>query len=456
MRIFMSVLLLAGTAIAQQSARDLARECLKELIEINTTDSAGDNTRAAVAVAKRLKAAGFPNSDVEVVVPAPQKGNVVARLRGSGREKPVLFFGHIDVVEARREDWSLDPFTLTEKGGFFYGRGTQDMKGSAALLVADFIRLKREGYRPSRDLILALTADEEGGRGPNGIRWLLDNRRALIDAEFAINFDSGGGQAKSGVRQLFAVQAAEKGYATFTLRATNAGGHSSLPVPQNAIYQLSEALLRVRDVKFHIHLNPVTKLFFERMSVIERGQTAADMQAIAAGTADAAAEARLSANRYYNALMRTTCVPTMVSAGHAENALPQTAEARINCRVLPDEPLESVREALGHAIAGLPIELIPPERYSPNPSSPIPPELMAAIERVVRASWPGLPVVPMMETGGTDGKALRSAGIPAYGASPIFGDIDDVRAHGRDERISADCFYEGLDYAYRLIRTLGN
>jgi len=456
MRIITAALLLAGAASAQQPARDLARQCLKELVEINTTDSVGDNTRAAEAVARRLKAAGFPDSDVEVMAPAPQKGNVVARLRGSGHGKPVLFIGHIDVVEARREDWSFDPFTLIEKDGFFYGRGTLDMKGDASLMVANFVRLEQEGYRPSRDVILALTADEEGGRGPNGIAWLLANRRELIDAEFAINADAGGGLVKNGARQYYAVQAAEKGYASFKLRATNAGGHSSLPVPQNAIYQLSEALVRVRDLKFPVRLNAVTKSYFERMGTIEKGQTAADMTAIASGTADAAAEERLSAVPFYNALLRTTCVATMLSGGHADNALPQSAEATVNCRLAPDEPLENVRQALSRAVAGLPIELTPPSRYPPNPASPIPPDLMTTVERVARASWPGIPVIPVMETGGTDGKALRGAGMPTYGASAIFVDMDDIRAHGRDERISVQYFYDGLDYNYRLIRALGN
>jgi len=430
------ILLLAlVTALAADSPRDLARSILAELIGINTTDSEGDNTRAAEAMAKRLLAAGYPAADVQVVVPAPKKGNLVARLRGTGGGRPILVLSHLDVVEARRSDWTLDPFTLTEKDGYFYGRGTQDIKGDGAILVANFIRLKQEGFRPQRDLILALTADEEGGRGPNGVQWLLGNRRDLIDAEFCVNTDAGGGQVKNGRRLLYSVQAAEKGYETFLLRAKNPGGHSSLPVADNAIYHLADALMRIRDLRFPEQLNPITKAFFERMTVIDPS----------AATSDAP---------YYNALRRTTCVATMLNGGHAENALPQTAEAKVNCRLVPGDMVENVRAVLGKTVAGTGVEIDPLSPAAPNPFSPLPGPLLERLESVVHSMWPGVPVVPVMETGGTDGKPLRAAGIPTYGMSALFIDLADIRAHGQDERIPVGAFYEGADFNYRLLKEL--
>jgi acetylornithine deacetylase/succinyl-diaminopimelate desuccinylase-like protein len=440
---------------AQEAPRDLARAVLKELIEINTTDSAGDNTAAAEAVARRLRDAGFAPDDVEVVVPAPKKGNVVARLRGSGAKPPVLFLAHLDVVEARREDWTMDPFRLIEKDGYFYGRGTQDIKGDAALLVTNFIRLKREGFRPDRDLILALTADEEGGRGPNGVAWLLAHRRPLIDAAYCINTDAGGGQAQDGRPILYSVQAAEKGYVSFFLTARNPGGHSSLPVRENAIYELSEALLKVRDIAFPVDLNDVTRGYFERTARLKNGQEAADRSAVARTPPDEAAAARLSAAPYENALLHTTCVATMLSGGHADNALPQTARATVNCRVLPGETQQQVEARLRQA-AGPAIEVTVKIPLAPNPASPIPPALLTRLDKLVDSMWPGLPVVPVMETGGTDAKPLRGAGIPTYGISQMFYDLDDIRAHGKDERIRTAYFHQGLDFGYRLIKEVGS
>ena len=414
---------------AQEPPRELARSVLKELIEINTTDSVGDNTAAAQAMARRFLAAGFPAADVEVVVPAPKKGNVVVRLRGTGAARPVLFIAHLDVVEALRTDWTTDPFQLVEKDGYLYGRGTQDIKGEAALLVANFIRLKQEGFRPARDLILALTADEEGGRGPNGVDWLLRNRRALIDSDFCLNVDSGGGQAKDGRPVLYAVQAAEKGYVSFLLKAKNPGGHSSLPVRENAIYALAEALLRVRELQFPENLNEVTRNYFAKSP--EKSSNPA----------------------YENALRRTTCVATMATAGHADNALPQTAEATVNCRVLPGETQAAVQQRLQQA-AGAAIEISVKIPLAPNPASPLTPDLVARVERVIHAAYPALPVVPVMETGGTDAKPLRASGIPTYGTAFMFYDLEDIRAHGQDERIRVRDFYAGLELGYQLIREI--
>jgi acetylornithine deacetylase/succinyl-diaminopimelate desuccinylase-like protein len=434
--------------------RPLARDILRELVGINTTDPAGDNTRAAQAMADRLLAAGYPAQDVQVLGPAPRKGNLVARLRGSGNAKSILFLAHLDVVEARRDDWSFDPFTLLEKDGHFYGRGTHDNKGDAALLVANFIRLKREGYRPSRDLILALTADEETGSTTNGVDWLIKNKRALIDAEYCLNSDSGGGHLRQGKRVLLSVQAAEKGFLSLRLRATNPGGHSSLPVKENAIYRLAAGLGRLEHLEFPPELNPVTQGFFESMGAIETGPTAEQMRAVAKTPMDERAAAELSKSPYFNALLRNTCIPTLLAAGHAQNALPQTADATVNCRLLPGIVPAVVENAVKKALNDPQISVTPITVVGPNPYSAIPPQFMARLKKVTHSFWPGLPVVPVMETGGTDGKTLRVAGIPTYGVSALFHDVEDIRAHGKDERILVQSFYEGLEFQYQLIKTL--
>jgi len=319
--------------------------------------------------------------------------------------------------------------------------------------VTNFIRLKREGFRPDRDLILALTADEEGGRGPNGVAWLLEHRRALIDAGFCVNTDAGGGQAKGGRRQLYSVQAAEKGYLSFVLTAKNPGGHSSLPTRENAIYELAAALLKVRDVQFPVDLNEVTREYFGRTAKLETGQGAADRRAVAKVPPDADAASRLSESPYENALLRTTCVATMLEGGHADNALPQTAAATVNCRVLPGETQSEVERRLRAAVgSGIDVRVKIP--MQPNVASPPPVELLRRVEGVVHSMWPELPVVPVMETGGTDGKPLRAAGIPTYGISQMFYDLDDIRAHGKDERIRTEYFYDGLEFGYRMIKAM--
>ncbi|HEX8117733.1 MAG TPA: M20/M25/M40 family metallo-hydrolase, partial [Pyrinomonadaceae bacterium] len=330
--------------------QQLARDIFRELIEINTTEAAG-TTKAAEAMAARLRAAGFADEDVSVVGPNERKQNLVARLRGSGAARPVLLLAHLDVVEALREDWTLDPFKFNEQDGYFYGRGTSDIKEEAADLVANFIRLKREGFRPDRDLILALTADEEGGND-NGVAWLLKNRRDLIDAAYAVNTDAGGGQIVKGRRVRNAVQTSEKVYLTFALEVKNRGGHSSLPSKENAIYRLAEGLARLSKFDFPVRTNDTTRAYFGRMAAGETGQTAADMLAVARTPTDEAAAARLSASSvYYNALLRTTCVATQLQGGHAENALPQTARATINCRLLPEDNAADVEKTLARVLA---------------------------------------------------------------------------------------------------------
>jgi acetylornithine deacetylase/succinyl-diaminopimelate desuccinylase-like protein len=431
----------------------MARDLLRELIEIDTTDSNGDNTRAARAMADRLIAAGFPEADVQVLEPVPRKGNLVARLRGrdTGR-KPLLLLAHIDVVEARAEDWTLDPFTFTEKDGYYYGRGTTDDKDEAAIYIANLIRMKQEGFQPDRDIIVALTADEEGGQH-NGVQWLLNNHPDLIDAEYALN-EGGGGAMKNGVRISNGVQASEKVYQSFVLSVTNPGGHSSLPVRDNAIYHLADALGRIRDYDFPVELNEITAAFFERSATLQSGELAEAMQGVLQTPPDAAAIAYLSRTPFYNSRLRTTCVATMLEGGHAENALPQSAKATVNCRVLPGESIDGVQKTLETVVGDDQVAISRINPAIPSLPSPLTAEVLGPIESITESMWPGVPVIPMMSTGATDGLFLRNAGIPVYGVSGLFGEIDDNRAHGQNERIRADIFFEGQEFLYRLTTAL--
>jgi acetylornithine deacetylase/succinyl-diaminopimelate desuccinylase-like protein len=436
--------------------QQLAREILKQLIEINTTDSVGDNTKAAEAMAARFREAGYPDADIRVLAPVARKGNVVVRLRGTGGQngpRPVLFIGHLDVVEAKREDWSVDPFTLLEKDGYFYGRGTLDMKGDDATLVATFLRLKRAGFRPPRDLILALTADEENGPS-NGIQFLVKDHRDLIDAEFCINPDSGGGDIKNGKHLFMTMEAAEKVYASFKLEVTNAGGHSSRPSKDNAIYHLAEGLSRLAQFDFPVHLFDVTRSQLERSAPFYEGQLGADMKTIGADPNNAAALARFTAQPQYNALLRTTCVPTLLSGGHAENALPQVATATVNCRVLPVDNVAAVERTLNQVLADAQIKVAPVKAATTTPYTPIDPKVLSVVAAATTKHWPGLPVVPKLMLGASDGIYLIHAGIPTYGVSGIFSDEDDNRAHGRDERILTKSFDEAVDFMYDVVTGL--
>jgi len=431
------------------------RAIYKQLVDIDTSSSKG-TTRAAQAMAARFRAAGFPAADVRVLVHPknPTRGNLVVRMRGRGARKPLLLLAHIDVVDARRADWSpgLDPFALTERDGYFYGRGAVDDKAMAAIFTANLLRYKEEGYRPDRDLILALTADEEGGDW-NGVEWLLREHRALVDAELGLN-EGGGGGYRQGRRLFNAVQASEKVYQSFALEVTNRGGHSSRPIKDNAIYRLAAALDRLSKHVFPVSLNDVTRTFFRRAAATERGQIAADMRAIATGSANPAAAARLSAMPSYNAMMRTTCVATQLEGGHAENALPQRARAVVNCRILPHERVEDIERALARVIADREVHISRIKEPKPSPPSPLTPAVMKPIEAITESMWPGVPVIPVMSTGATDGLYFRKAGIPIYGVSGLFGDIDDVRAHGRDERLLANSLWEGQEFLYRLVKVL--
>jgi len=452
-----------GRTQSQDQTKLLAREIFKQLIEINTTDSVGNVTSAAEAMAKRLREAGFPENDIHVAGPNERKKNLVARIRGTGKLiKPILFIAHLDVVEARREDWTTDPFQFLEKDGYFYGRGTQDIKDGDAILTANFMRLKKEGFVPDRDLILALTADEEGGTS-NGIDWLVKHHRDWIDAEYCVNLDGGDFYSSNGKKIYAAVQASEKVYVSFQLEVRNPGGHSSLPTRNNAIYHLADGLARLKSFDFPVNLSTVTRSMLERGAAQQTGQLAADMKAAAQTPPDSSALARLSDIPLYNAILRTTCVPTMLTGGHAENALPQMARAIVNCRILPGEDPHKIRETLVQVVADPQITVSFVERrdvdgevISPAsvPPSPLQPELMSKLEETVHSMYPGLLVLPVMEAGATDGKYLRVAGIPTYGVSGVFVDMNDIRWHGKDERLAVQDFYDGVEFHYRLMKEL--
>ena len=441
-----------GQTLPPTEHRQLARAIFQELIEINTTRDSGA-TRAAAALVQRLRKAGFGTRDLHLVGPKPHKQNLVVRLRGTGKRPPILFLAHLDVVEARREDWSMDPFKLTEQDGYFYGRGTMDIKDEAAGLVANLLRLKRERFRPDRDIIIALTDDEEGG-DDNGVQWLLQNRPELIKAGFVINTDAGGGQMKKGRRLRNPVQTSEKIYATYLLEVTGNGGHSSLPPKDNAIYTLAEGLGRLAAFDFPVRLNSATRSFFSRLAKQDTGQVARDLKAVNGERPDPAAAQRLAGVPLYNSSMRTTCVATMLKAGHAENALPQRAQATVQCRLLPDESPEQTRATLIRVLADSLIKVTLSAPAGLSPASPPSPEVMSAVESVTTAMWPGVIVLPVMDPWTTDGRHFRVAGTPVYGVSGVFYDIADVRAHGKDERVLVQSFYEGVEFGYRLMKGL--
>jgi len=456
-------LALASAAPLDDATRSLARDIFRQLVEINTTDSVGSTTVAAEAMRQRLLDAGFDPADAQVLGPNERKGNLVARLHGSGAHKPILIIGHLDVVEARREDWTTNPFEFVEKDGYFYGRGTQDMKDSDAAAVTAFIRFKRDSYRPDRDIILALTADEEGGKS-NGVDWLLRNHRDLVDAEFALNPDGGGVTSVNGQPVNLDIEASEKLYADFQLTATNPGGHSSLPVADNAIYHIADALARLERAPFPFELNEVTRTYFERRAALETGQTAEDMRAILRTPPDDAAIARLSRDARYNSTTHTTCVATRIGGGHANNALPQSAQANVNCRILPGHSAEEVRQKLIAIFAdpqvtvsfvdnGYKVTGRAPGAMAFSPILPKP-EILRPLERVAARMWPGLPVIPDMETGASDSIYTIAAGIPTYGVNGVAIDQDDVRAHGKDERVRVAAFYDGVEFFYRYLREL--
>ena len=447
-------LLFSGSLSAQQAdQRALQRDLLKELIEINTSDSARQTRRAAQAMADRLVAGGIPREDVQVIETSPGIANLVARYRSrGGSAKPILLMAHIDVVGARKEDWSFDPFTFREEEGYYYGRGSNDNKAGAAMLVANFIRYKREGFVPNRDLIIVLTGDEE--TTGEAIQSLVNKHRQLVDADFALNTDGGGGELRDREPVAFLVQTAEKVYLTFQLEVRNKGGHSSVPEKDNAIYRLTNALNRLAQFEFPVRLNETTRAALTHGAATQPRQLAADMRSVARN-ADPAAVRRLSAAApYYNALLRTTCVATRLFAGHADNALPQLARATVNCRLLPDHPPDSAEATLRRVLGDTAIHMKRDREPTLSPASPLRPEVMEPVTNLAKKMWPGAVVVPEMSTGATDGLYVRNAGIPVYGVSAVFERIDDIRAHGRDERIGVKAYHDAAKYWYELVKTL--
>jgi len=447
---------LGGTARADSLTPDQQRahDIYKELVEIDTTTATGDTKAAAEAMAARLKVAGFPDADVQVFSPAPRKGNLVARLHGSGARKPILLVAHLDVVPALRSDWTVDPFKLTEQDGYYYARGSSDDKYMAASFVANLIRYRQEGYKPDRDIIVALETDEEIlDHDMLGIQWLLKNHRDLIDAEFALN-EGGGVGLKDGKAIRNSIQTSEKVAVNFQLEVKNSGGHSSVPRKDNAIYRLAEGLARLSKFDFPLHLNETTRGFFERTAQLEGSQMAADMKAILADKPDPDALARLGNSAVYNAQLRTTCVATMLQGGHAVNALPQLAAARVNCRVIPGEPMEEIEATLVRVLADDQITVTQEGKPVLSEPSKLSEEIVGAIEKLSHETWPDAVVLPVMSAGATDGSYLRNAGIPTYGHSGMANDINDIRAHGKDERVPVKSFYQGNEYLYRLVKML--
>jgi|tagenome__1003787_1003787.scaffolds.fasta_scaffold20893362_2 acetylornithine deacetylase/succinyl-diaminopimelate desuccinylase-like protein len=446
----------ASCALAQPTpAQRELREIYKELVEINTTDSVGSCTEAAQALAARLKAGGFADSDLQIIVPpgAPKKGNLVARYKGTGAKKSIMLLGHLDVVEAKREDWERDPFKLVEENGYFYARGASDDKAMVAVFVANLIRYRREGYLPERDLLLVSTCDEEIIPSKwSGIEYLLKHHRGLIDAEFALNEGASGLLDAKGNYVRMGIQAGEKVFQTYQLETTNRGGHSSLPLKDNAIYRLSAGLTRLGAFDFPFRLTDTTRLYFQRMSEIEKGHIAAEMKAILREPPDPAAIARLSANPANNSTFRTTCVATMLDAGHATNALPQRARATVNCRVLPGESVDEVTRTLVRVLADGEIKLAPTHEPTLSPPPPLTREILGPAEAVSAQMWPGVPLVPTMLVATTDGRYTNNAGIPTYGLNGMFRDPDGSGVHGLNERIRVRSLYEGHEYLYRVVK----
>jgi acetylornithine deacetylase/succinyl-diaminopimelate desuccinylase-like protein len=436
--------------------QQLARDMLKTLVEIDTTHAKG-STDAARAIQSWLLTAGFAAGDVTFIAPDdhPSKGNLIVRYRGGHPGGAVLFLGHLDVVEARPEDWSVDPFKLTEQDGFFYGRGTVDMKDGDAALAEALIRLKREHFIPQRDVIVAFTADEEAGGDANGPAFLLKEHRDLIDADLAINLDGGGGNLKYAAPFYFEIGTSEKTYLTYTLETTSAGGHGALPGPDNAIYRLGDGLGRLERLKFPVSLTPTTRATFGALAALDPGANSADLRAVAAPQPDLAAAERLSENVRLNAQLRTTCVATLISGGQAQNALPQRARATIQCRMMPGDTEAHLRTLLLGALDDPGIHVTLDAAPIVSPESPLAPGVLARIATVAHSLWPGVPIVPTMATGYSDDRQTRSAGIPSYDVSGIWQDVDENRAHGRDERVGVLAFDQSVEFTYRLMKAMG-
>jgi acetylornithine deacetylase/succinyl-diaminopimelate desuccinylase-like protein len=451
------ILALPATVHAQSAKDRELRAIYEELVEIDTSAATGSCTRAAEAMAARLRAAGFPGADVRIVTPpnGPEDGNLVAVHRASRPRAgagPILLLAHLDVVEARRADWERDPYTLVEEDGFFYGRGATDDKAMAAVFVDLFLRFRRENFRARRDIKLALTCGEETSDTVNGVQYLLQNHRELIQADFAINEGASGRLDAAGRHVMLEVQAGEKIHQVYGLEVANPGGHSSRPRPDNAIYSLAGGLQRLAAYHFPVELNDTTRAFFQRMSGVVGGEMGEAMRALAANPADPAAAAHVARDAQYNSMMRTTCVATRLDAGHAINALPQRARATLSCRVLQGHTAEEVKADLERVLADPAIRVTIERRREGSPAPQLTPEIMRPVERAAARLWPRVPVVPTMTTGATDGRFLNSGGIPAYGMSGMFQEAEGNNAHGLNERLRVRSFYEGQKFLERVIR----
>ena len=435
-----------------EAERKLAHDIYKEFVEIQSGFTTGATTPVAEAAAARLRAAGFAETDIFVGGADPRKANLVVRYHGTGALKPILLLAHTDVVEAKREDWSMDPFQFIERDGFFYGRGTGDDKAQAAVWIANLIQFKREGFKPDRDIIVALTADEEGGGPFNGVDWLLKNHRDLIEAELTLN-EGGWGEESKGKKISNDLQVSEKYVINYRFEVRNKGGHSSMPVRDNAIYHLAGALQRLADFGFPLKTNEVTAAYFQQMAKIEAGSLKEDLAKAASGSQQGM-ERVAASSPAWNSTLRTTCVATLLEGGHAVNALPQLAAATVNCRVLPEDAPEYVLSTLQKVVADDQVTVKQLGVPGKADASPMRPDVLKAVSEITARMWSGVPTVPIMVMGATDGRYLRAAGIPTYGVQGFFMDRDDIRFHGRDERMGVQSFYEGQTFLYELVKTL--
>ncbi len=456
---FLTIALTTGTAAQAEGVRpDQAafREIYQELVETNTSLSAGNCTEAAQKMAARLRAAGYPDSDLHMFSTPdhPKEGGLVAVLPGTDpKARAILLLAHIDVVEARREDWERDPFKLVEEGGYFYARGSLDDKSMAATWVDTLIRLRAERTKPRHTVKMALTCGEETSGAFNGAEYLVKEKRDLIDAAFALNEGAWGMLDGSGKRVMMGVQAGEKTSQNFRLEVQNPGGHSSRPVKDNAIYRLAGALTRIEHYAFPIKLNDTTRVYFSRMAGIVGGELGAAMTKVVADPNDAAAVAKVTEDPTWNGMLHTTCVATTLDAGHATNALPQRARANVNCRIYPGESVESVRQALEKAAADSAVKVSTLEtRGPPSVVPPLTREIMGPIEKVSARIYPGVPVIPLLQPGATDGQFLSTAGIPTYGVNGLFMDPDLGFIHGLNERVRVQSLYDGRDFLYELVK----
>jgi len=451
--------LLAGSAFATDTSGDgeaAFRDLYKELVETNTVHMVGSCTLAAQRMETRLKAAGYTDADIHLFIPesAPDDGGIVVTLKGTGsKKKAILLLAHIDVVAAKREDWTRDPFTLIEEGGYFYARGTSDDKAQAAIWTDLLIRFKQEGFKPKRDIRMALTCGEETEGAFNGAHWLSTEHKAWIDADFALNEGANGQLDDSGKAIALNIEAAEKVYQDYKLETTNPGGHSSRPVPENAIYRMAVALPKIGAHEFPVMLNDATRAYFTRMAPITGGEAGAAMLAIVKNPNDAAADAILSKNPRWHSMLHTTCVATMIEGGHALNALPQHVAANVNCRIFPGVSVEDVQATLISVIDDpqVKVSVVEPRSLA-TPAPPLPADFLSPIEKVSAEMWPGVPVIPTMSTGATDGIYTSAAGIPTYGVTGLFTDPDDGNIHGLNERVRVRSLMDARRFMYKLVK----